>query len=479
MTEPAVLVSNLTKAFALPFMRRGVVGVRDLNLRVQPGEIYGLLGPNGSGKSTTFKVILGLISPTRGKAEIFGRDSALVSSRAEVGFLPENPYFPKYLSAAETLRFYGKLCGLRGKALEARISDLLEQVGLTSARDRRLSGYSKGMLQRVGLAQALIHDPRLVVLDEPTASVDPVGSREIRDLILRLRDRGTTVLLSSHLLGQVQEVCDRVGILANGVLVREGRLHDLLAINRQTELLLENATPELVDQIRDLARTSGAQLVAERVSQTTLEQVFLQETAAEAQSNLGDGVDKAGIVPENDFVAPAMHAGQSAYLALRYQQQEKNLCVPTSAAIVLEYFGTPIAPRELKSLTRGDLSDPAKDFSDFTITLFPDLVAGLKKRGVDWSVQTYEVNDSGFRAGLEAVKRSLDSGHPVLIDTQLFGGHTFVVAGYDETRQRLIIVDPSIPKPGLRLLSYADVERVWNSSGAGFDTRAAVFTSRK
>lgn len=277
MTEPAVVVSGLTKIFPIPF-RRSIVAVRDLNLRVDAGQVYGLLGPNGSGKSTTLKIILGLVASTRGTAEIFGRDSSRVASRQAVGFLPESPYFPKYLSAAETLRFYGKLCGLRGAGLTKRINELLALVGLADARDRRLGGFSKGMLQRIGLAQALVHEPKLVVLDEPTAGVDPAGSREIRDLILDLKRRGITVLLSSHLLGQVQEVCDRIGILANGVLVREGAIDELLAVPSQTSFVLENAAPALVKEIAALAEKSGARVIEQRTPQTTLEELFLGAT---------------------------------------------------------------------------------------------------------------------------------------------------------------------------------------------------------
>jgi len=275
----AVAVRGLTKVFPIPFHRKSIVAVRDLDLSVQAGEVYGLLGPNGSGKSTTLKIILGLVSPTRGRTEIFGRDSSLVESREAVGFLPENPYFYKYLSGAETLRFFGKLCGLRSRRLEERITELLELVGLTSARDRRLGTYSKGMLQRIGLAQALINEPRLVVLDEPTAGVDPAGSREIRDLIVDLRRRGITVLLSSHLLTQAQEICDRVGILSNGVLVREGQLEDLLAVENRTELVLENAPSELLDDIESLAARAKAKIVARRKSTTTLERLFLDATS--------------------------------------------------------------------------------------------------------------------------------------------------------------------------------------------------------
>ena len=277
---PAVAVHGLTKIFPVPLHpSRGIVAVKDLNLRIEPGEVFGLLGPNGSGKSTTLKIILGLVSPTRGRTEIFGRDSRLVESREAVGFLPENPYFYKYLSGEETLRFFGRLCGLGGTRLKKQINELLELVGLTRARKRRLATYSKGMLQRIGLAQALIHDPRLIVLDEPTAGVDPAGSREIRDLILDLKRRGTTVLLSSHLLAQAQEICDRVGILADGVLVREGRLQELIAIENQTELVIADASTQLVNEIESMINRSSAKLIERRKSTTTLERLFLEATA--------------------------------------------------------------------------------------------------------------------------------------------------------------------------------------------------------
>ena len=278
MSELAIRVHDVSKTFPVPFSRRAVTAVRDLNLSIAAGEVYGLLGPNGSGKSTTLKIILGLVSPTRGSAEIFGRESSRVASRESVGFLPESPYFYKYLTGRETLRFYGRLCGTAGDRLTQRIDELLELVRLTTAADRRLSTYSKGMLQRIGLAQALINDPRVVVLDEPTAGVDPAGSRDIRDLILELKQRGITVLLSSHLLEQVQEVCDRVGILAGGVLVREGRIDELLAIENQTEVILENAPADLIAQISALAASSGARVVEHRKPQTTLERLFLEAT---------------------------------------------------------------------------------------------------------------------------------------------------------------------------------------------------------
>jgi ABC-type multidrug transport system, ATPase component len=274
----AVSLKNLTRLFPIPWRRGRLVAVKDLSLEVQEGEVYGLLGPNGSGKSTTLKMLLGLVTPTSGTAEVFGHDSRAFAARGEVGFLPENPYFYKFLTAEETLTFYGKLCGMRGAVLKRRVDELLGLVGLEDARHRRVGGYSKGMLQRIGLAQAIIQDPRLVVLDEPTAGVDPAGSRQIRDLILDLKKRGMTVLVTSHLLEQVQEVCDRVGIMARGRLLREGNLEDLISVENQTDFVIENATPELSAQIEALVAKSGARLVEARKPQRSLERVFLEVT---------------------------------------------------------------------------------------------------------------------------------------------------------------------------------------------------------
>lgn len=281
-STPAVEIRNLSKEFRTSFRRKPLRAVDDVSIRIMPGEVYGLIGPNGSGKSTTMKALLGLVAPTSGSCAIFGKDSLKTDSRNEVGFLPENPYFYKHLTGAETLRFYGKLCGLYGKALAARVDELLDLVDLTSARDRRVGGYSKGMLQRIGLAQALIQEPRLVILDEPTAGVDPVGSREIRDLILKLRDRGITVFLCSHLLEQVQEVCDHVGIIFRGRMIREGRLEELISIEDQTDIVLKDASSELLEKITALvAATPGASVVRTGKPRTTLERLFLREIKEE------------------------------------------------------------------------------------------------------------------------------------------------------------------------------------------------------
>ena len=307
---PAISIKNLTKVFRTPTVRKQqVLAVRNLSLEVAAGQIYGLIGPNGSGKSTTMKVLLGLLKATSGTAAIFGRDSSRVDSRNDVGFLPENPYFYKHLTGAETLAFYGKLCGLSGSVLGERIREMLALVDLEHARDRRLGGYSKGMLQRIGLAQALIHRPRLVVLDEPTAGVDPAGSRKIRDLILDLKQRGISVILSSHLLEQVQEVCDRVGIIFRGEMVREGPLQDLIAVEDQTEVVLQHASPALLERIRSLvaaessAPPPGATAPAVvRIGQprTTLESLFLEATQGDERGEVPAGTP----VPNTQPSAP-------------------------------------------------------------------------------------------------------------------------------------------------------------------------------
>lgn len=275
----AVEIEGLRKTFKGAMGRKRFVAVKEVSLEIEEGEVYGLIGPNGSGKSTTMKALLGLLVPDAGRCAIFGNDSLRVDSRSEVGFLPENPYFYKHLSGAETLRFYGRLCGLRGKQLSQRVEEMLSLTGLEEAAGRRLGGYSKGMLQRIGLAQAMIQGPRLLVLDEPTAGVDPVGSRQIRDLILELKARGITVFLCSHLLEQVQEVCDRVGIIFEGVMLQDGRLDELLEIGDQSEVIIEGASPELLAKVRQLINNDDkARLLSVDRPKRSLERLFLEQT---------------------------------------------------------------------------------------------------------------------------------------------------------------------------------------------------------
>ncbi len=287
MSTSAVEVKNLTKIFqtssySANVFKKGItssylVAVDNLSFTVKAGEVYGLIGPNGSGKSTSMKVVLGLMAPTKGSAKVFGLDTSDIRARNDIGFLPENPYFYRHLTGEETLRFYGKLCGLKGSALQDRISELLALVDLEGARKRRLAGYSKGMLQRIGIAQAIIQRPRLVILDEPTAGVDPVGSRQIRDLILNFKREGISVFLCSHLLEQVQEVCDRVGIIFQGQMHSEGTLDELISIGNRYSFVLENASPSLIKEIQKLvAKEKGATIAEQGHPKTTLEHLFLK-----------------------------------------------------------------------------------------------------------------------------------------------------------------------------------------------------------
>ncbi|MDF1810701.1 MAG: ABC transporter ATP-binding protein [Verrucomicrobiales bacterium] len=297
MSKPAVEVKNLTKVFntgnpGANVFKKGITGsyvvaVDNLSFKVEAGEVYGLIGPNGSGKSTTMKVVLGLMAPTDGSAKVFGLDAGDVRARNDIGYLPENPYFYRHLSGEETLKFYGKLCGLKGKVLKDRIDELLDMVDLEGARTRRLAGYSKGMLQRIGLAQAIIQRPGLVILDEPTAGVDPVGSRQIRDLILQLKEEGISVFLCSHLLEQVQEVCDNVGIIFKGRMRREGPLEELVSIENRYSFVLENASPKLIKEIETLVEKEKGVTITEKGNpRTTLERLFLKIAGSKDQDEV-------------------------------------------------------------------------------------------------------------------------------------------------------------------------------------------------
>ncbi|MBR5887503.1 MAG: ABC transporter ATP-binding protein [Akkermansia sp.] len=269
----AVEIEEIHKTFPGHWGKGGVYAVKGVSLSIPQGGVYGLIGPNGSGKSTIMKALVGLLAPDTGSCRVFGRPATSAANRSEIGFLPENPYFYKFLTGEETVRFYGRLCGLRGAELRNRTQEMLELVGLTDAAHRRLGGYSKGMLQRVGLAQAMVQRPRLLVLDEPTAGVDPIGSRAIRDIILNLKEQGMTVFLCSHLLEQVQEICDRVGILYRGVMIAEGSMEELTRDNTRTEITLRNPSPELLQQLRELA---GDAFIAAAPARNSLERVFLR-----------------------------------------------------------------------------------------------------------------------------------------------------------------------------------------------------------
>ncbi|NOU08969.1 MAG: ABC transporter ATP-binding protein [Nitrospira sp.] len=258
---------GLSKTFKVGFWGRSVTAVHGLELDVRKGEVFGFLGPNGAGKTTTIKMLVGLIYPTSGQAWLFGRPIGDQESKARLGFLPESPYFYDYLTGLEFLQFYGHLFGLRGVVLGKRIDELLELVGMSHARHLQLRKFSKGMLQRVGIAQALINDPELVVLDEPMSGLDPVGRKEIRDLILQLKESGKTIFFSSHILHDAEVLCDRVAIILKGRQVACGRVSELIdeGVAHSVEVVVDGLGTEGLARLRQLADrviTQGTQVLA-------------------------------------------------------------------------------------------------------------------------------------------------------------------------------------------------------------------------
>lgn len=283
-TVPAVEISRLTKDFRIGVRGVKLRAVDDVSFSVAPGEIFGLLGPNGSGKSTTLKIMLGLFRPTSGTCRLFGRESTDAAARRDVGFLPEAPYFYGWLSGRELVRFYAKLAGVPAKRLDAAVEEALEITGMTAAASRRVKTYSKGMLQRIGVAQAIVHDPRLVILDEPTAGIDPIGSAEIGECILGMKRRGKTVLLCSHLLGQVENICDRIAIMDKGRLVVAGTLDAVLTRRDRTTLTLsgaEDLSETDFAELRAFLRSRGVEIESVAHPRMSLEKFFVSNFSKE------------------------------------------------------------------------------------------------------------------------------------------------------------------------------------------------------
>ncbi len=245
---PALATHELTKDYAIGFWRKRPYRALDrLTLEVESGEVFGFLGPNGAGKTTTLKLLMQLVYPTSGCAEILGRPVGDLAAKRRIGYLPEHPYFYDYLTAEELLHYFAELFGIRGAERRTRVNALLDEVGIGAERRLQLRKFSKGMMQRVGIAQALVNEPELVILDEPMSGLDPLGRRDVRSLILRLRDRGCTVFFSSHVLSDAEALCSRVAILAKGRLVTTGRLTDMLAFRaRGWELVIAGASDALV-----------------------------------------------------------------------------------------------------------------------------------------------------------------------------------------------------------------------------------------
>lgn len=275
-SDVIVETRNLTKVYRDFWGRQKVRALKALDLEIRRGEIFGLLGPNGSGKTTTIKLILGLLFPTSGQALVFGKDATDVRKNERIGYLPEESYLYKFLNAEETLDFYGRLFNMSRAVRRQRVADLIEMVGLEWAKRRQLKEYSKGMTRRIGLAQALINDPELIVLDEPTTGLDPIGTHEMKEMIVDLRKKGKTVLMCSHLLADVQDVCDRIAILYQGELKELGRVDALVKVRDVTEIHSTTLSPAAQVEVKNVIERHNGKVLSIGNPTTTLEDLFLK-----------------------------------------------------------------------------------------------------------------------------------------------------------------------------------------------------------
>ena len=305
-SAPVIRAEGLEKTFRDFWKRPKVRAVRGIGFEVRPGEVFGLLGPNGSGKSTTIKMILGLLHPTAGSLSVLGQPPRDVAVKRRLGYLPEESYLYPYLTAEETLHFYGKLFDLSPPDRRTRVDQLLDMVGLTQARHRHVGEFSKGMARRIGLAQALINDPDLVILDEPTSGLDPLGSRQVKDVILALARRGKTVLVSSHLLADMEDVCDRIAILFNGQIQATGPIGSLLEQSDQIQIRFPRpAEDRLAAVLAELKRAAGGDPEV-RQPRMNLEQFFL-DTVARARES---ATEVSGAAPDGKLARFLEHTAK-------------------------------------------------------------------------------------------------------------------------------------------------------------------------
>ncbi len=303
--EYAVETFSLTKIFSDWWGRDKVCAVDDLNLQIRYNEVFGLLGPNGSGKTTMLKVLLGLLYPTKGKVLCLGGDATDPKINARIGFMPEESYLYRYLNARETLDFYGRLFGLNSKVRKMRIEALLDMVGLKAVARRPIETFSKGMARRIALAQALINDPDLLMLDEPTTGLDPIGTRQIKDLILELAKRGKTILLCSHLLADVEDVCDRIAILYGGKIQSEGKVKELLRQTNKMQITTGTISDTAVEKIKQIVRDEQADCVVTS-PMDKLETLFIK-TVTDAQQLSLPTSGAVSTTQIGHFLAPQAH----------------------------------------------------------------------------------------------------------------------------------------------------------------------------
>ena len=385
--EPVVQAVGLTKMFRDFWHRPKARAVNGIDFEIKPGEVVGLLGPNGSGKSTTVKMLLGLLYPTGGKITVFGKSPRAVETKKEIGYLPEESYLYKFLTAEETLNFFGSLFNISAEDRKRRIDQLLEMVGLSHARYRRVGEFSKGMARRIGLAQAMINDPAFLILDEPTSGLDPLGCREVKDLILALKKRGKTVLITSHLLSDVEDICDRVIILYGGQVRAEGALDKLLTVSDQTRILTPQLPKAVMDKLLELLRANldGEEFKIDH-PRRTLEEFFL-DVIAQARR---ESVETAGV---------AGSGGIAEYLAGEDEDDEKS-------ALLNTLMKEPVTPELKKSeAVEQDVAEKAVEVSadDRIASALEEVTAKVEKENTP-------AEDSGKKAeNMRRANSKLDS----------------------------------------------------------------------
>ncbi len=282
MVDTVIETRDLTKTYKDFWGRPRLTALDKLSITVNKGEVFGFIGPNGSGKTTAIKILLGLLFPSSGSCTVLGKPPTDVATKARIGFLPEESYLYRFLTADETLDFYGRLFNLDRATRRKRIDELLDRFKMTHARSRQIREYSKGMVRRITFAQALINDPEVVILDEPTSGLDPISSKEMKDLIIELRQKGKTVFMSSHLLADVQAICDRIAIVHNGVCKEYGAVKDILVRKDHVSMTFRNLSDDAARKMTELAAQSGASLVSQENTQETLEDVFLRTVKGES-----------------------------------------------------------------------------------------------------------------------------------------------------------------------------------------------------
>ncbi|TSA55149.1 MAG: ATP-binding cassette domain-containing protein [Planctomycetaceae bacterium] len=394
VSEPtyAIETFSLTKIFTDWWGRNKVCAVNDLNLKIRSNEVFGLLGPNGSGKTTTLKMILSLLHPTKGRSLILGGQSSDPRISSRIGFLPEESYLYKYLSARETLDFYGRIFGLASKVRKLRTEMLLDMVGLSGMANRPVGTFSKGMARRIGLAQALINDPDVLILDEPTSGLDPIGTRQIKDLVIQLRQRGKTILLCSHLLADVEDVCDRVSILYGGKVQSEGKVNDLLRQSDKNQIITSRLSDGAVSKIRSIIEEENGEFEITSPMEK-LESFFIDiVNKAQGESRTTSGAVSSTEISEflksstkeEDILDKLVSASVAEYVI-----EEKELIKPQKVVEEIESVKEDVLKDLVKSTAVPDEVKPAPVHEDTkpvkeieTAKVCKDILEELTSRGM-------------------------------------------------------------------------------------------------